>query len=106
MGNIYKQHMPYAEIIGRYTCHDGQAVWLKLDGCGASDNHDFTHRHHSPEFVDEMYSGKLIRLVGRRSWDGRSNMWGYSWTVHPVNLWEQGIEDAPEYIKAMCGTNC
>lgn len=106
IGNIYGTHAPYANIIAKYISHDGHAVWVELSGCGASDSHTFTHRHSDPEYMDDMFKGKLVRLMGQRSWDYREQRWGYRWTLHSVNLWEQGMENAPEDIKKMCGTNC
>lgn len=104
--NIYGTHAPYATIVGRFICHTGDSVVLELSGCGASDSHSFTHKHHDAEYMTKMYKGKLVCLKGERSWDYREQMWGYRWTLHTVNLFDQGMENAPENIKKMCGTNC
>ena len=104
--HMYETHAPYAEVIGKYVCHDGQAVWVKLNGCDSSDNHEITHRHNIPEYMDKMFNGKIVRLLGERSWDSRARMWGYRWTLHSVNLWEESVQASPASIKALCGTNC
>lgn len=106
IAQAYNTHAQYAEVIGKYVCHDGQAVWIQLDGCGASDSHTFTHTHNIPEYMNKMYNGKIVRLLGERSWDSRARMWGYRWTLHSVNLWEESVKASPTGIKALCGTNC
>jgi hypothetical protein len=93
------------------TCEEiakayGNAVWLELAGCGASDSHTFTHRHNIPEYITKMYKGKIVRLMGERSWDYREQMWGYRWTLHAVNVWDNMVKDADHKVLAMCGTNC
>lgn len=106
MVKAFEVHTPYAEVIGEFTYHDGNAVWLKLAGCGPSDNHTFTHKHYDPEYINKMYEGKFVRLRGERSWDYRAQMWGYRWTLHAVNVWDDMVKDADSKILAMCGTNC
>lgn len=106
MAEAYNTHAPYAEIIGKFACHTGQNVVLQLNGCGASDSHLFTHVHNIPEYMNKMFNGKIVRLLGERSWDNRANMWGYRWTLHAVNLWEDAVKASPASVQAMCGTNC
>lgn len=106
MVKAYEVHAPYAEVIGEFICHDGNAIWLELAGCGASDSHTFTHRHSNPEYITQMYKGKMVRLMGERSWDYREQMWGYRWTLHAVNAWDNIVKGANHNVLAMCGTNC
>ena len=106
LAHIYETNAPYAEVIGKYVSHDGQAIRLELVGCGASDSHEITHRNNIPEYMDKMFNGKIVRLLGERSWDSRARMWGYRWTVHSVNLWEKSVQASPASIKVLCGTNC
>jgi len=103
---MYDVHAPYAEVIGRYVCHTGQAVVLQLNGCDSSDRHEFTHAHNIPEHMNKMYKGKIVRLLGERSWDYRAQIWGYRWTLHAVNLWEDAVKASSADIHKMCGTNC
>ena len=83
---MYGTHNPYAQVIGKFICHDGNAVWLELAGCGASDSHTFTHKNNFFGYLNEIYKGKIVRLMGERSWDYREQMWGYRWTLHAVNV--------------------
>ena len=106
LGKTYADHDRFALVVGKYICHTGTTVLLELVGCGQSDSHEFTHRHDTPDYMDKMFQGKLVRLMGERCWDYRMQVWGYRWTIHSVNLWEQGMENAPADIKRMCGTNC
>lgn len=81
---IFNTHAQYAEVVGKFICHDGQQVWVELNGCGASDSHTFTHKHIEPEQVNGMFNGKLIRLKGERAWDNFAEIWGYRWTIHQI----------------------
>jgi len=104
---MYKELPVYVTVTGKFVGHDGNFVWIQLGGCGASDSHLLPHRNtRNSEYVQKMYMNKLVRLRGERKWEDATNMWGYRYTLCSVNLWEQGMENAPESIKRMCGTNC
>lgn len=104
--DMYNNHARHITVVGRFTAHDGNAVWVKLGGCGQSDNHLFEHRHMDPAYINRMFDGKLIRVNGTRYYNWNANAWQYQWTIGSVNLWEQGMDMAPSDIKNMCGTNC
>lgn len=53
-----------------------------------------------------MYKGKIVRLMGERSWDYREQMWGYRWTLHAISVCDNLVKDADHKVLAMCGTNC
>lgn len=101
-----ESHEPYAEVIGKFISHDGNAVWLELAGCGASDSHAFTHKNTCPEYVTKMHEGKIVRLLGARAWDYRAEMWGYRWTLHAIAAEDNAVMGASKEMLAMCGTNC
>lgn len=104
---MYKEYPVHVTVTGKFVGHDGHFVWIQLGGCGASDSHQLPHYNTiCTEYVQKMYMNKLVRLRGTRAWENATNKWGYSWTVHPVSLLEQGMENAPEDIKKLCGTNC
>lgn len=105
-GHMLDTKQQYIEVVGKFITHDGNQVWLELNGCGASDSHTFTHRNSFFGYLNEMYKGKIVRVKGERRFDWKSETWGYSWTLHCVNVWEQGMDAAPANIKNMCGTNC
>lgn len=100
----------HIELVGKFVSHEGWEVVIKLGGCGASDSHSFEHLAiNNRDYINRMFEGKLIRLVGRRYYESPETGgggWDYQWTIYPVNLWEQGMNEAPADIKNMCGTNC
>ena len=100
----------HIELVGEFVCHSGWDVVVKLDSCGASDSHSFEHfATNNCDYINRMFEGKLIRLVGRRYYESPETGgggWDYQWTISSVNLWEQGMNEAPDDIKRMCGTNC
>lgn len=101
---MYKEYPVHVTVTGKFVAYNNNFVWIQLGGCGESDSHQLPF--HNTEHLEKLYKNKLVRLRGTRAWENATNKWGYSWTVHPVNLWEQGMENAPEDIKKLCGTNC
>ena len=85
LGKAVAERSSSINVIGKFICHTGTQVWVELAGCGQSDSHQFNHVHSSPDYINKMYKGKLVRIEGRRFWSYTECVWKYMWTIHTVN---------------------
>lgn len=96
----------FVELVGEFVHHDGQQIWLKLDGMGSTDSFRFRHAHNVPDYMNRAYEGKLVRLKGFMSWNSRALVWEYDWSVYSVNFWETGAMASSPEMQKKFGLNC
>ena len=64
---------------GKLSCHSGREIWMHstLPGADSSDFQVFKHYHTNPVWFNKEYSGRMITITQKLSYDYRSGMWYY-----------------------------